>query len=319
MSGPGFRLVDLKELESVFDRRAIIHAIETGLIAHSRGEYWQSSPIHLTFEAGDCHVKSGFVPGGDTFLIKVATGFYGNASLGLANTGGLMLAMSQRTGNILALLCDEGMLTAWRTAAAVVLAARAALPVGVVHLGIVGAGLQAQLAAQWLKEEIAVTSTRIWNRSPENARALANRVGACAIDCIEEIGNCNLIVTVTPSTVPLVRQEWVMPGTHIVALGADTPGKVELDPTLFACAGAILTDDHGQCLEHGDFGAAVRSGVVSEAADRNLGEVLASGVSARTKPEEITIADLTGLSVQDHAIASLFLDRIATGFNQRRA
>ena len=121
-------------------------------------------------------------------------------------------------------------------------------------------------------------------------------------------GWANVLIATTPSPEPLIRSEWVKPGTHIVALGADNPGKAELDPLLVARCALIATDDHGQCLHHGDFGHAVRAGLVREDADRPLGEMLSATSPApfTRKADMITMVDLTGLAAQDDAIASFF-------------
>ena len=96
----------------------------------------------------------------------------------------------------------------------------------------------------------------------------------------------------------------------MVAIGADSPGKQELDPKIFARAARIATDDHNQCVDHGDFGNAVRSGTVSEDADVCFGDILSGKVAGRTSAEDITIVDLTGIPALDIAIATLFCDRL---------
>jgi ornithine cyclodeaminase len=118
--------------------------------------------------------------------------------------------------------------------------------------------------------------------------------------------DCNVIVTATPAKAPLFDADLVRPGTHLVAMGADSPGKQELPSQLFARAAHILTDDHAQCLDHGDFGNAVRAGLVDENADLMLGHLLSHSVVPSRNPEDITIVDLTGIAAEDIAVAGLF-------------
>lgn len=303
----------LPEIESVFDRPAILQAVRQALIDHSNGRFVNARPTHLTFPNGDCHIKSGHMVDGDIITIKIATGFYSNEEIGLPNANGLVFVLDQHTGIPLALFEDAGWLTAWRTVAASVLAVQARKMAEPLHVGVVGAGLQAELAVQWLSETLEPASLRIWARSMEKAQGVAHRAGAGiqvepSLPALCEA--CNVIVTATPSEKPLVMSEWVRPGTHIVALGADNPGKIEIDPELFGRAAAIVTDDHDQCVHHGDFGAAIRAGVVAADADIPLGCVLSGELSICRDDNAISIIDLTGLAAQDDATARLFLQRL---------
>lgn len=292
---------------------AVLAVVRQALVDHAAGRYSLPAPTHLTFPGGDCHIKSGFLNGGENFTIKMATGFYGNPHKGLPSANGLLLLCSQETGFPLALFEDEGCLTAWRTTAAAILGVQIGAPSGPMRVGIVGSGQQAELAAQWLPLFSNVESIGIWGRSGERARALASRLNATPpITAHDELAAlcrwANILITTTPSSEPLIHADWIQPGTHIVALGADNPGKVELDPALVARCTLIATDDHDQCLDHGDFGHAVRAGLVRPDADRPLGEMLTASAHARDaiEPDGVSMVDLTGLAAQDDAIASFF-------------
>ena len=121
--------------------------------------------------------------------------------------------------------------------------------------------------------------------------------------------SCNLVITTTPSKSALIMAGDVRPGTHIVAMGTDNPGKQELDAALFARAAVIMVDDHDQCVHHGDLGHAVRGGLVPEDADIALGAVLAGEKPGRTSETDITIVDLTGIAAEDMAVAGLVWSR----------
>jgi ornithine cyclodeaminase len=311
---PDMRRYGLREIEAVFDRPAILGAVEQAFLDEEAGRCMSVRPTHLSFPDGDCHIKCGYMVAGESITIKIATGFYTNESRGLPNGSGLVLVLDQHTGLPRALLDDAGWLTAWRTVAATVIAVKVGRMAPPLRVGIVGGGLQAELAARWLAATIAPASQQIWARSPEKAQKLALKVGGgtrAERDLATLCLTSNVIVTATPSRIPLIKSDWVCPGTHVVALGADNPGKVEIDPALFSRATAIMTDNHSQCLDHGDFGAAVRAGAVAENADISLGRVLREGEAAQRHAQAITIVDLTGLAAQDDAIARLFLQRLA--------
>ena len=310
---PDIRRYGLRQLEAVFDRPSILKAVEQAFVDQAGGRCRSATPTHLTFPEGDCHIKCGYIVGGDSFTIKIVTGFYANEKRGLPNGSGLVLVLDQRSGLPRVLFDDGGWLTAWRTVAACVIAVQIGHVAPPLHVGIVGSGQQAELAARWLAATIAPASLRVWARSPEKAQSLASRVGGgtrAEADLPTLCLGSNVIVTATPSRVPLIRSDWVRPGTHVVALGADNPGKVEIDPALFSRATTIVTDDHGQCLHHGDFGAAVRAGAVAETADVSIGDLLRGSSAVRRHAQAISIVDLTGLGAQDDAIARLFLQRL---------
>ena len=297
----------------------MLDAVRAALIAHARGQVQSPLPGQLLFPHahGDCHVKFCATSGGERFIVKVATGFYENPRRGLPVNNGLVALFDAATGAPRMIFADQGWLTAWRTAAAAALAAHVLAPGSITAIGIIGTGLQASLATQWLPETLGAHPFVIHGRDPEKAEQLARNVRRAggrarrARDLQELLATTNVVITATCSQTPLFPARLVAPGTHIVALGADGPGKQELPETLFSQATLIATDDHEQCLRFGEFGVAVRAGACSETRDVLLGRLLAGDVSVERDDRGITIADLTGIAVEDLAIAELFARRLA--------
>lgn len=318
MSPVPLAVYGLSELRTALLRKDMLQAVEQALISHSEGRVVAPPPGVLLFEdpPGDCHIKSGYVRGGSVFVVKLAMGFYENPSRGLETNNGLVLVFDSHTGKTLAVLNDEGWLTSWRTAAAGALAAKAGAPSQVTALGIIGSGHQAQLQARWACELLGIKQVFIWGRRFDKAQRLAKSLvhqglDAQAADSVEAVfAQCNVVITCTPSAQMIVPSAVVKAGTHIVALGADSPGKQELDPHLLKRARVIMTDDHAQCVDHGEMGHAVRAGLITEDADISLGRVLAGQVRGRFSDDDLTIADLTGLAAQDVALATLAVERI---------
>lgn len=114
---------------------------------------------------------------------------------------------------------------------------------------------------------------------------------------------CNLIVTTTPSKEPLLFADDILPGTHITAMGADADGKQEIDVSLIAKCDIIVADSIDQCIDHGDIGFAVRNKSVDPSSILSLGDVIANKKLGRSNDEQTTIADLTGVAIQDIQIA----------------
>lgn len=302
---------DLDALERVFAMDEITAAVRGALIAHAEGRVLCPPPGQLLFEQprGDCHIKYGTEEGGETFVVKVATGFYDNPGLGLPVNDGITLLFSARTGQPLAMFQDQGWLTGWRTAAAGALAVVAGAPARVRRLGIVGTGHQAELQARWAAQALGDVPVVVWGRSMERAAALATRLADQGVACTtaSDVGallqQCNAVVACTSASSPVIPARLVRPGTHLVSIGADSPGKSELDPALFGRAAAIALDDRALCLEHGDSGRAVRAGYVADGSDIALGDVLAGDRVLRSSEDDITLVTLTGIAAQDLAIA----------------
>jgi len=310
------------------DKPAVIRAVRQGFMDHAQGKTVLPAPVQMLFRnkegelRGDCHVKtaqSGTLP---FFCIKVATGFYNNSASGLPVNNGLVLVMSSQTGAPLALLQDDGHLTSVRTAAAGALAASMVSGVvsgmvsGTFRLGIVGTGHQAGLQARWISAHCNISELTVWGRSQQKAEALAASLkGAapvikCAGSVSELCAQSRVILTATPATTPLIAAQDIRPGHHIVAIGADSPGKQELHPEILGLADFIYTDDHDQCLHHGEFGHGVRAGVINAQSDLSFGKSLADPAGNPLTPDSVSVVDLTGLGAQDLAIASLVYGHI---------
>ncbi len=308
MSGvfPIYRLQDIKPL---FNRAAILNIIREALIKHSAGLIQSPMPGQLVFDEahGDCHIKYGHMTGDKSFAIKIATGFYNNSKRGLPVGNGLIIVLDAETGAPQCLFQDEGWLTAWRTAAATALAAKCLSPRPDAQVGIIGTGLQAQLAIEWIADLMPKAAFTLFGRDPTRTAEIAQTHGAGTARTLEAImATSDIIVTATPSTVPLFDATLARPGMHFVSIGADGPEKQELPTELFAMAKHVFTDDHNQCLALSDFGRAVRNGDIAYDADRAFGDLLAGHISIIREDTAISIVDLTGLAAQDIAIASWF-------------
>lgn len=299
-------VVGLPEIEAVAGRGLVFDAVRGALIAHDEGRAQMPAPIAMWFPdaEGDCHVKAGYLDGATHFGVKVASGFYRNAERGLPSNSGLMMVFDAATGVPAAVLADEGWLTAWRTAAAGALATHALTPPDVDEVAVFGTGLQARLQVEWLADLRPLTRVRVCGRRPEAVRKLCAELGDAGLTAVPatdaEAAATACVITATASTSPVAPAE-SFAALHVTGIGTDLPGKAELPAGLFARATTIATDDHAQCLAHGDFGNAVRAGTVTADADVSVGLVLRDGVARRGG---MTIADLTGVGVADAAVAT---------------
>lgn len=268
---------------------------------------------YLGFPAahGDCHIKYGHIAGDAVFAVKIAAGFYDNPAKGLPSSTGVVLVFSALTGQMEALLADEGYLTDLRTGLGGAVASLALCRPDARRFLIVGSGTQAYWLARSLQHLEPEAELAIWGRHLDRAAALAARLGgaSAAADLEAACRAADVILTATPATSPLVRADWIGPGCHITALGADSPGKQELETTLVSRAHLRVADSLSQCLDHGEFAHAHAAGLIGPGDCVELGAILSGRALGRQDPDDITIADLTGLATQDIAMARCVLSR----------
>jgi len=310
-------VVSLETIQASLTDSDILDAVKGALVAQARGQVNSPPPGMLQLEnpSGECHIKYGHLEGSDMFVIKIACGFFDNPKMGLSASSGMMLVFDAKTGVPVCILDDKGWLTNVRTAAAGALAAQAGARADVTRVGIIGSGEQAELQAKWTCKLLGINSVSVYGRTADHVKAYVERMAqdgyavTIAPDVTSLMKNCDLVITTTPSTAALIMADEVQPGTHIVAMGCDNPGKQELDAALFPLAAVIMVDDHDQCVHHGDLGHAVRSGLLPENADIALGSVLSGEKPGRIADDDITIADITGIAAEDMAVAALVWSR----------
>jgi len=304
------------EIEDLIDPLRAAEAIEAAYRAVSRGEVNLPPVGHIAFpqSGGDCHIKYGHITGEPIFVIKVATGFPGNEASGLPNGNGVVMVLSSETGEVRAVLHDEMVMTDIRTGLGGAIASRLLARKDSRRIVIVGTGVQAhrQIEAHsaLLGDDVIF---HIWGRSRDKAAEVArSHSGRVAISVAEDLPSAcaaaDVIVTVTGATAPFIQADWIKPGTHVTAVGADAPGKQELESVLVASAGTLVADLSSQCLDHGEFAVPFAEGLIAAERVRDLGDVLNDNSLGRKSDDEITIADLTGLAVQDIAMAGIVLD-----------
>jgi ornithine cyclodeaminase len=308
---PSPPILSADECEALLDLPRLLEEIAQGFIDYTAGRVTVPPVGHLGFSdpPGDVHIKYGHVRDDAQFVIKIATGFPGNSARSLPTGDGLMLVFDAHTGLLGAVLLDRGRLTDLRTAAAGAVAARALAPADVMRIGIIGTGVQARLQLRMLSLVTECRRVLVWGRDPARAAAYSREAAGDGFDVAvaptaESLAaQCNLIVTTTASHSPLFPASAVQAGTHITAVGADAPGKQELDPSLVARADVLVADSIAQCAHHGELSHALERGLISRSRVTELGAVLSDSSQGRTDQRQITLCDLTGVAVQDIIIA----------------
>ena len=313
------KLVTLDEIRLLLDTDSLIDEIEAGFVLYSDGKV-NVPPVgfmHFDDPPGDVHIKYGSIEDDDYWVLKIASGFYQNPSLGLQASDGVILVFSQRSGALELVLHDRCWLTDMRTAAAGAVAARHLAPRKIDKVGVIGTGVQARMQLEMLCSVVEAKSALIWGRNEAkvgkmigelklSAALLAAGMEVRAAESVEELADqSRLIVTATSAHEPVLRADQVRPGTHITAMGSDDDGKQELDVALLAKADRIVADSVSQCSKYGECVHAINAGVISLDDIAELGAVVSGSTDGRTSDDQITIADLTGVAVQDIQIAKM--------------
>lgn len=297
------RILRLDEIKARIDDIAVIERMREALIAQARGECDTPMPMHLSIDprgagGGEVHMKASYRRGGKYFAFKMASTFNGVGN-------GMMMLASAETGEPLALLEDAGHLTDVRTAAVSAMVARE-LKRSDRTIGILGSGIQARLTARFHKHVLPLERVVLWGRTAERVAACAREIGKFAEVTIaqsppEVAAQARLIVTCTASRGPLLFARDLQPGTHISAVGSDSIGKQELDPEILRRSEVILADSIAQCAKLGE---------LQHAPDQAARAVeIGAFIGASDRGENSTVADFTGLGVEDLYIAEMIFSK----------
>ena len=306
------RIFSLDEIKSVLTKINLVQEIEKGFVAYSKGDVIVPPVGELHFDSppGDVHIKYGYIKNDEVYVIKIASGFFHNTNLGLPNGNGMMLVYDQKTGEPKAILNDESFLTDVRTAVAGAISAKYLAPSKVKHIGIIGTGVQARMQLEYLNGIIDCKSVIVWGRNEKSLIKYKKDFYKSNFDITitkninDIIERCQLIVTCTPSDTPIVTK--VNPGTHITAMGSDTLTKQEIASSILFQADLVVADSRSQCLDRGEIHQAIKDGFSMKDVVE-IGDIIQGKAKQRENDKQITIADHTGVAVQDIQISKAVL------------
>jgi len=310
------RILSGSDLAGLLTLADVIPAVEAAYLAASSQQALLypvlREPLHAS--GGVFGIKSGFWPDHGTLGLKVAGYWPRNKTAGLENHQATVMLVDPSTGVPTAIL-DGNFITAIRTSAAGAIGLRYLASADSATALIVGTGVQAEAQARaldWWRQglEIAVFEP-LDTDSQASARAFCDRLAMQDIACrpaasLEDAARkADIIVTTTPSTKPMLRRDWLRPGTHVNAMGADTAGKQEHDVATLRDS-LVVVDDWPQASQLGECQHAIRAGLFSDADHpSSMGEVISGRAAGRSGSLQLTLFDATGLALQDLATAEL--------------
>ena len=290
----------------------LIPIIEEAFTSLSKGETVMPPIMRIDIEKfhGESDVKAAYIDGLDSFAIKIASGFFDNPKLGLPSSNGLMVLLDSKTGLIKSVLLDEGFLTDTRTAIAGAIASKYLSNHDADTVGIIGAGIQARLQLKAILLVRKIKKIHVWARDKDKVNQFADSLKDLKIDinisksCKDLASDSGIIVTTTPSKIPLLEFDWIKKGTHITAMGSDADQKNELHPTMIKLCDKYVPDSQAQTSVLGELHHAIRENLISPDDNfQDLGSIIIDPSLGRKNKDDITICDLTGTGVQDTAIA----------------
>lgn len=300
------RVLTQKDVRKLLSMELAVPAVEDAFRQHGRGETLMPPKVYLTLDhhKGDFRAMPAYFAG--SVGLKWVCSYPENPQHnGLPAVMAVYVLNDPATAAPLAIM-DGTLLTAFRTGAGAAVASRYLAAPDPETLGIIGCGVQSRYLIDAHRHYWPDLAVRAADVSREAAERIASECGGEAVD-IEEAAASDIICTATPSRHPLVRREWVRDGAHINAVGADAPGKQELDPRILADARVVL-DDVEQATHSGEINVPIHDGQYSiERVHGTIGEVIAGRITARADAR-ITVFDSTGLAIQDAAVARAVYD-----------
>ena len=298
------RVLSQSEVRSVIDMERAVEIIEAAFAAHGLGKTQMPVKVYLDLEQfdGDFRAMPAYFDGAAG--VKWVNSHPHNPKRhGLPAVLGMYILSDPATAVPLAVM-DATLLTAIRTGAAAAVASKYLARAESRTVGFIGCGVQARSLLSALRVIFSDLQVLAADRSADAAAAFAahscGRVGT-----LEQAAGCDIVCTATPVHAPIVKSEWVKPGSHVNAMGADAHGKQELDAAILQAA-KVVVDDFDQACGSGEVNVPLSTGALTrDQIWASLGDIVAGGKPGRESADEITVFDSTGLAVQDVALAGL--------------
>jgi alanine dehydrogenase len=301
-------LLDRNAIRTLIKMSDVINVVEGAFRMCGEGKGNMPAKTYLSLERGDFRAMPAALPG--CAGMKWVNVHPQNPSLGLPSIMAILIYSDPETGYPLAIM-DATEITAYRTGAAAGIASRYLARRDSHTIGIIGAGFQAHTQILAHAEMFSRISINVFDVSKSAVDRLMQSSSQLSIrNCsIQEAVASDIVCTLTPSRSPVIKKEWMAAGTHINAVGADAPGKQELDPSILKEA-IVVVDDLEQASTSGEINVPIQKGVYSiREVYGTLAEIVAGKKKRRMDNKAITVFDSTGLAVEDIAVAKLLFEK----------
>ena len=301
-------LLDRNAVNTLMKMADVINVVEEAFRIWGEGKGNMPAKVYLPVEHGDFRAMPAALPG--CAGMKWVNAHPQNPSRNLPSVMAIMIYNDPETGYPLAIM-DATEITAYRTGAAAAIASKYLARRDSYTIGIIGAGCQAYTQILAHAELFSPISINVFDISKVAVDRLINSFSGFSLrNCsIQEAAASDIICTLTPSRNPIIKKEWIIAGTHINAVGADAPGKQELDPSILKEA-IVVVDDLKQASTSGEINVPIKKRIYSmHEVYGTLAELIVGKKRARTNNSAITVFDSTGIAVEDIAVAKLLFDK----------
>jgi len=302
-------LLKQSEIKGLVSMKEVIDSVEAGFTAYAKREVQMPAKKYLFFPEGDLRVMPCYVRGREEAAVKCVNVHPKNPiNNELPTVMAIIELIDPKTGFPLAFM-DGTWVTNMRTGASAGVATKYLARPDSETLGIIGAGRQACTQLMAMDEVMKIEKAKVYCRTCSTRTKFARNATATygfEVEAVkspkEAVKDVDVVVTTTPSRKPLIKVDWISPGTHINAMGADAPSKQELDTNLLQKS-KIVVDSWEQAKHSGEINVPVSQGILKRNdIHAKLGEIIIGKKVGREK-DEITIFDSTGLAVQDTVTA----------------
>lgn len=293
--------------------------VEQAYRMHGEGRYYMDPKGHIVLDRfpGEWEAMPSYIEEPHAAACKwVSIRENNREKYNLPTVFSILIYTHPETGFPLAIV-DGSYHTVMRTGSAAAVSAKWLARKDSRRLAIVGAGHMAEGALATCNEVFPWEDVRVWSRSQstldqfvkEQQPKYENFTIRTSTNLEEVVRGADVVVTVTPARGAIVMADWISPGTHIAALGADKKGDQELEGKLLQNA-RIFVDDIRQCRTDGEINVPLSEGLITEAdIAGEIGEIITGKKPGRTSSSEITIFDSTGIALQDSATVPLEYER----------
>ncbi|MCX6721641.1 MAG: alanine dehydrogenase [Candidatus Staskawiczbacteria bacterium] len=295
---------EVKKILPLSEINKVVARIELAFSKYGKGEVDMPPKTYLYFKKdnGDLRVMPSFSEDLKMAGTKIVNVHPDNPKNNLPTVGAVIVLNDAKTGAPLALM-DGTYITGLRTGAAGAVASKYLAKKDAKTLGVVGAGKQALFQIAATAGVLKLQDILVYDVNEKNIEILSVELGKLGIKIrsagLQEVAKQDILTTTTPSREPIVKNEWIVPGTHINAVGADAEGKEELEPTILKRA-KIVVDDWAQASHSGEINVPIAKGIITKNdIYGSLGEIVAGIKTGRESNSEVTVFDSTGLALQD--------------------
>lgn len=308
-------LLPEEEVKNLVSMEQAIKVVEEVLKEKAFGRVQMPSKVYLFYDDGDLRIMPCYIKSMKISSVKIVNVHPRNYRKNLPTVMATIMLIDPDTGFPKAIMGGT-YLTGLRTGAIGAIAAKYLAKKNSKVISFIGAGVQAKMQLIALSKIIPkIESIKVFDVRIEALASFSDFIEQCmpgkfslnlTSSIREAVKDADIIVTTTPSRSPIILNEWIREGVHFNCIGADAPGKQELDPAILKRAAKIVVDDIEQAIHAGEINVPISQGIIKrEDIYGELGEIVAGLKKGRENDWEITVFTSTGLAIQDAVVAAL--------------